>query len=351
MSKKSNSSFSRNSKLVFCTLLLVLTLVIGLYLLLTSFIFVKAHIINYQQSSNIDYKVYLKDNNFYDEDYLDKNMSYISSLIKNVKATFNYDFELEEKSNIDFTYEINGILTIKDINGKNAFYQKKYSLLNSKEKKLENDNKFSINENLIIDYDYYNSIANEFRSRFGVNTVSNFTIVLSINAKNNNNELSINNKKEMSMTIPLSEREVKIDISTAETNDKQSIVKPSEVRMTSKYKLIFGTICTVISIVTLYGTIKLLFIYYPKKSKYDIYISKILKEYDRFIVNTSTKPSLSDDDKIVEIKAFQELLDVRDNLKLPIKYYNAEDHHKSVFYITNDREVYINTVNSNDFEK
>ena len=45
--------------------------------------------------------------------------------------------------------------------------------------------------------------------------------------------------------------------------------------------------------------------------------------------------------KIFNIDSFDELLDVRDNLKLPIKYYAAKEHEKCEFYITHDSELYL----------
>lgn len=37
--------------------------------------------IKYQENNDIDYKVHLKDNNFFDEEYLEKGKSYITSFI------------------------------------------------------------------------------------------------------------------------------------------------------------------------------------------------------------------------------------------------------------------------------
>ena len=85
------------------------------------------------------------------------------------------------------------------------------------------------------------------------------------------------------------------------------------------------------------------------RSPYDKYISKLLNEYDRLIVETTTKPNIMDKN-IVEIKDFKELLDVRDNLNLPIKYHVISKDEKCEFYITHEEEVYIYTVKKVDVE-
>ena len=42
----------------------------------------------YSENGNLDYKVYLKENEFYENPYLGKNMYYIASLIKNINVYY-----------------------------------------------------------------------------------------------------------------------------------------------------------------------------------------------------------------------------------------------------------------------
>ena len=53
---------------------------------------------------------------------------------------------------------------------------------------------------------------------------------------------------------------------------------------------------------------------------------------------------------IIKIDKFNELLDVRDNLKLPIMYYNIVSHQKCYFYIKNDTDVYLLQLKASDME-
>ena len=82
-------------------------------------------------------------------------------------------------------------------------------------------------------------------------------------------------------------------------------------------------------------------------SKYDKLINKILKEYDRLIVETATFPDEKNYNVLI-INTFNELVDVRDNLRSPIMFYNAKDHKMSKFYILNDNNLYLYIVNSKD---
>ena len=169
-------------------------------------------IIKYQETSNLDYRVYLKENDFYEVPYLDKeqNMVYISELIDYLDIRFTYDFNVASNQTIDFTYSITGKLTIGDANS-NVYFQREYELLKEKKGRMEDAKNYTIDENLQIKYDYYNQIANSFKSTYGIDTVSNFMIYLKINKNSVNDKVvSLNNEDTMTINIPLSEKSVNI---------------------------------------------------------------------------------------------------------------------------------------------
>ena len=87
-----------------------------------------------------------------------------------------------------------------------------------------------------------------------------------------------------------------------------------------------------------------------KKTIYDQFVEKILNEYDRLIVENTTGPDTKTNN-IIKISKFEELLDVRDNLKLPIMYYIVAKHTKCYFYIKHNRDLYLMTVKAADLEK
>jgi len=76
---------------------------------------------------------------------------------------------------------------------------------------------------------------------------------------------------------------------------------------------------------------------------------KLLNEYDRLIVETITPPNLNKKN-IIKINKFEELLDVRDNLKRPIIYHNLVKHHKAYFYVDSHPDFYLFVLKANDVE-
>lgn len=112
--------------------------------------------------------------------------------------------------------------------------------------------------------------------------------------------------------------------------------------------LIIGVVLSLISIFFMIRSMRLLNLSGKKKTPYQKYVNKILREYDRLIVETETKPG--NKKNIVKVNRFEELLDVRDNLKLPIKYYKVSDN-ECFFYIDHEDEIYLNNINTDIFDE
>ena len=153
----------------------------------------------------------------------------------------------------------------------------------------------------------------------------------------------------MSLSIPLSERAVNITMDYNEVNKTSKLVRNEEFVITNYLYVLLGIVFSILLIIVLVRFIMLILSIRSKRSKYDKYVSRILREYDRLIVETVTEPDL-DNKNVIEILRFQELLDVRDNLKLPIKYYVVKNHKQCYFYINYGEELYLFRVSDNDFE-
>ena len=333
--------------------LILSLLFLGLSLIFITKSFAVSHVkdINYQENSNLDYKVYLKKNEFYDSEYLGKNMVYVASLIDKISVNFDYLFKIDKVSNLEFNYDVVGKLTITDMEGKNTFFTKDYVLIKDTKDIVTNTSKYELKKNIDIDYDYYNRLANKFRSNYGINTISNLIVYLKISENNtNDNEFEFNNNSFMTLTIPLSEKAINIKMDYKDINKKNKIINDSSVVVNNYFFITLGSIFVLLSIYFVICGLRLLGIVKPKKSKYDKYINRLLIEYDRLIVETTTVPDLTNN-KVIKINSFQELLDVRDNLKLPIKYCVVNEHQKCNFYINHDNELYLLIIKAVDFDK
>ena len=337
------------TKLILLVLLFIITFSICLIFASKTLEREKAKPISYNQKSNISYKVYLNDNEFYEHEYLDMNKAYIASLIKYINVNYDYKFNIKEKSTLDFDYQILGDLIIENNNGTRKYFEKTYNILDSKHQKLENDRSLSINENVQIDYDYYNKLANSFRNKYGVDTNSYLNVYLDVKAKSDDKlNYKINEDNKVILKIPLSEKAIEINID-ADNNDVTKLISPiGKVVLNQKY-LIVEIVLFIMSVIFFLIFMKQLAKKFKKITYYDKYVNNLLKEYDRLIVETKTKLVMTKYN-IIEVKSFTELLDVRDNLKEPIIYYNVIEHIEGIFYIKSDDDIYLLTVKNKDLE-
>jgi len=347
-SKNDNKKFNR--KFFVFALLVILSSFLSSFFIKRSFTIASEQNITYQENSSLDYKVYLKENNFYEKEYLDKNMVYVASLIDKIDIDFNYLFKIDKKSTIDFEYDIIGKLEISDKSKGSTFFEKEYVLLENKKDKMTKDGLHQIKESVSIDYGKYNDLANQFRSLYGIDASSKLIVYLNIKEKSDeSNSFNLSNTSNMSLSIPLSERSIDITMDYNEVNKTSKLVRDKKLIINNYLFIALGVLLFIFFIFITIKFIKLILTLRIKKSKYDKYISRLLREYDRLIVETVTEPELKNKN-IIEVMKFQELLDVRDNLKLPIKYYVVKNHTKSYFYINHEEELYLYTVENSKIE-
>ena len=216
---------------------------------------------------------------------------------------------------------------------------------------MVNANIQNIHEQIKIDYPYYNVLANSFKNQYGLDAESKLTVYMLVNKKNTeNSNFVMDNDSVMNIAIPLSERSIDISLDYKEINETRNIVEKQNIAF--KNIVMFG-ISIVLIIISLFMLIiamrcfnKLL----RKKSAYDKYVGKILKEYDRLIAESTTLMSF-EGKEVININKFTELLDIHDNLQKPIMYYSVIEHESCYFYINNDNVIYMLMINKADLEE
>lgn len=307
--------------------------------------------VNYNENSNLDYKVFLKPNEFYEEEYLGKDKVYVASLIEKVEIDFIYNFNIEKKSDIEFDYDVIGKLTINDSSSGKNYFEKEYVLLDKKTATIKDSTNYNLFEKIEIDYAYYNNLASNFKQQYGVETTSDLTVYLRVNKQNDINNIANSlDASAMFVKIPLSQKSIDIELNYKDINNSSYIIKTNE---SITDNIIFGIAAAITSIIAIVVAIRLSYLLgmlRTKKSNYDKYIDRILNKYDRLIVENKTGPDLIKNN-VIKISDFEELIDVRDNIKLPIMYYVITKHVKCYFYIKHDRDLYLLTIKAVDLEE
>ena len=340
-SKKQKVKKKKTKKLIFNFLAFSFLVVLGTFLLNKALSYDKTETIKGEEVGDLDYKVYLLKNDFYEEEYLGKDMLYVASLIDKIHLDFKYKFQLQANETINFSYKILGKLAITNNEATKSYFEKTYTLMDTKNVTMNNTNEKDILESLDIDYQYYNSLANNFKNAYGVDTESNLTVYMVIDKKNTpNSSFKLDSSSMLNIKIPLSEKSVNIEFDDKDINNTFNIEKEKEIEPSNIALICVSILLIILAIVCAIKIVRLINSLINKKSKYDKYINKLLKEYDRLIAESTTLLSF-DNKEIIRVNKFTELLDIHDNLQLPVMYYEVEEHKLSYFYISHNDIIYL----------
>lgn len=329
-------------KLIIKIVLLIVLIFPSVFLLKSSF--TANSILSYTEKGNVDYKVYLKENNFYTDKYLGKNMTYITSLVDYIDIDFNYNFDTNEKANLDYTYSIYANLVITPEDNSKVLFDENYILVDDISKRVSNDYDYNINKTLNLDYNYYNDLANTFKTTYGINCNSKLIVGLKVNTKGQDAkyETEFNKSNKMEVVFSLTKKQVDINMDSAIIKETENITIKTKGIIKNKGFLMIGIMFVFVAILDVISIVRTVYKKEAEKDGYTRYIEKILNNYDRAIVETNYMPDL-EDYEVIEVSKFSELLDVRDTLRLPILYTPTEEG--SSFYIRHENEIYIHYVN------
>ncbi len=297
--------------------------------------------VGYSENGNADYTVYLKDNTFYDSKYLSSGMQYVASLINTINTKFNYEIHSDKNVDYKYTYRIMGNLQIMDpTDHTKILYTKEETLLKETTEEV-NSNNFVINEDIIVDYDKYNSLVNAYKREYGLSVDSELilTMYIKVDGVSDITSDNINKNNKLQISIPLSEQTVDISIDTKSITNSGYLTAGKGFVIKSYFLYIMGIIVIILSILCLIIAVLLL----KEYSSYNIYnntVNRILKDYDRLIVTGQVTIDESKYNNIVIPETFEEMVDASQNLKSPILFYEVIKGEKCFFVIIKDDTLY-----------
>lgn len=312
----------------------------------------KNYYLHYDEKSDLDYKVYLKENDYFGP-YLGKGNQYIASLINYIEADFNYEFSLMEDIDYSYYYYIESTLDIVDNNDK-KLYQKVDTIVPKETIYDTVDNSFKINKTVNLDYNYYNSIANTFIKRYNLTGVSSkLTLQLHIGIKGNCSSFNSNIKDDavISMSLPLTTNTVNVDMSYVLNNGTNKLIECSDESYLNVSLLTFGIVLLITSI-----ALSLRTIIYAKNTRncYTLYnkgLKNIFNNYGQYISKIQSELSYNKF-QIVLVEEFEDLFEIRNSSSSPILFCQEQSKTRSAFIVpTNSGLVYIYYYSMSKFMK
>lgn len=315
----------------------------------------KVKYITYSENSKVNYNVYLKENDFFEEKFLPANKIYISSLIDYVDAEFKYNLNVMDSDvHYTYSYRIESNVTVKEKNGKKVLYNYVEDLM--KEDNISSDklSKINLNKNIKIDYNKYNRLISRFINVYSLsNTVSTLDVSMYVKVKGiceDNN--SPGSDSVITLSIPLTTDTIDIAM-------KYDIIDNNEIKSIKcvddnekNYLFLF------ISIILIIGdsfTGYKLFRYANRtrtpESVYEKELKKILFNYKSYIQKINNNIELKGY-SLYKVDTFTDMLEIRDTINEPILM--VENKVKDgVFFIipTSTKRVYVYSLKVDEIRK
>lgn len=305
----------------------------------------KESLLTYETNGNVEYNFDIKENDFYGNE---KNNNVISRYIDGINLKFNYNLSSSAVITSKAEYEINmELVNVMSNDTKKVLWKEKYELFPKKIEERKNTSVALFNEELQIDYKYYRNLAEKFRNESGVLTEAFLNIEFKIKNNISNQDINQNNIEDnhvILIKIPLLE-----NITTIEENgffQNNETIYEDKNQNINLIEVIIGGILLLVSIIFMYTAGKVFF-ETEKISEYIIRKEKILKKYADIIAETSTKPMLNGI-SIIEITNFIDLVNIEDELRIPILFYEVTKNKESWFVIIQDKKSYRYTLKTNE---
>lgn len=328
----------KNLEKVLYVLLIIIVTTSSILCLKGSISFINEKKVNIEEKSNVDYTVYLKENDYLGES-LPAGKQYIASLIDYIDNKFNYTFQADQTLFNDYSYNITADLVAHEKDDESRIlYEKEYELKPTQSFTTEGSS-FSISDNIKLDYDYYNQIIAGFKSEYALSLDSYVKVKLNITINSTyegfNNPIVKNETLEVK--IPLTEQTIKVGMEYKDINQASEVEEERELEITNIVFFFFFWASVLLDVFVVLALVRCIEQEKKDKGRYQVELEKIQKHYDRAIVESSVLPN-EEGKQVIEVERFEELLDARENVEKPILHYKGVN--ESIFSIVDGDIVY-----------
>lgn len=311
----------------------------------------KASKFKINETGYINYEVLLNNNNFYSEKTLGMDMAYVPGLIDDIKLRFNYNFYSDEYLDVNYNNLIKYDFIILNNKDNSILYNSESNQVLTH--KLFKDKSLKYADEVVIDYSKYLKKYNELAAYYGKDITGYLNVSNTIDKNSDMKVLDgyLDSDKVYSIKIPVSNSIFSIDLDeNTRLKNEIEVYKDEELTRANSLLIVTTIILCALFVAVFLIFIKLISLLGHKMSKYDKFVYKLLRDYDSVIVETMVYPKTEGLNRI-NVKSFKEILDAHDLVKKPIMYYNVVNHMKCMFYVLDDKDLYVYTVKEVDLEK
>ena len=296
--------------------------------------------IKYSQGSDTTSKINYREGEEVPFDNSNDFDGYVLSYVKDFDLAFKYKYAADRVSNVKINYTVQSDLLAyykesADETSNPKIWEKK-TLIKEDTVSFESANyNMTIPVNIVL-ADYLTKI-NDFKAEINLPLDGYIVVELQVNIEGLLNDKTFNDTYTDSIKIPITNSVFKIDTLIKNPVDKVVYIDDT---VNANIETIAGIIfITVVNFICLLAVIKVLFLH-SKQTKYERIVTRILRNYDDVIVNTSTPVELQNYN-VIEILEFKELLNLAREYSAPVFYYPYPDKRVCMFYILKDNNLYL----------
>ncbi len=297
----------------------------------------------YKETSDINYNVTLKPNNFYQTATLPMNQVYPAQVIDKININYKYLFETSEATNYKSRYFATATIIINNKDNDDFIEDKQllertYQLQNEIYINENNTENYSIEKTFVIDYNAYNNFVINYMNTYNLSIDAYLKVIMYVQTENMLNNETINISKAMEVRIPLAKTPIEITINNP-TDQSGSIEEKNNVITNNLFFIILAIIMLITSILLFIQEFRKVLRSDKEQSKFINELNKIITNNSDVIVKIKNKIDLKDSN-VIEVETIEALLDVQNELRIPIAYFETKKNKEGYFVIVNGKEIW-----------
>ena len=295
--------------------------------------------VDFNEEGTALYHAYLNDNEFYEEEYLNGDHAYVSSLIHHMDAAFSYRLEMDvEDVTYRYQYRVDAQLVILDRDSGAAIYNPVETILGPTQETFTGKVLY-INPKVDIDYVYFNQKAIKFIEEYhlsGVSASLKVTMFVDVVGMSETFASDSEGQYTIQVQIPLNQTTLKPQTtSTIPTGPQKILANPNEHQTVFKIlAIIFGILDAAGIAAAIVFVVKTRDVHIDYARK----VQKIVGSYKSFIQKINT-PFDNSGYQVLSVDTFNEMLELRDTLQSPVLMYENEDKTCTTFQIPTDAKL------------
>ena len=310
--------------------------------------------IEYSESSSVDYKVQYKENDYFEEEWLDSGKSYISSLVNSVVADFAYNMNVDsDEVRFNYKFYIDATLLVINERSGATYYTVEESLVPVANVVSNSKYGVAVKQTVDIDYRKFNDIATSFIKTYNLSDAKS-TLSVTLRVENSCSGGGLSDSAgtvfSSSLNIPLAEDTFSI---YSTTSDVPGRAKSFEVDSLFNRQFFFdlfvgdaiaGGVLIIALIIFLRLTRNEDITYYAR-------VKRIYRAYSSFIQRIEGEFDATGY-QLVMVKTFNEMLGIRDTINSPILMLENRDETMTSFFIpTNTKLLYVFEIKVDNFDE